>query len=141
MKIFMDSSIIIETLKGNKKAIEVVATLLGKVCDVELFINPIVFSETVFQLYYKKRFSLDEIKGFITKAKILAEDEVITRKSLDLIVEYNLKPNDALILATCKHYGIPYLISLDSDFRRACEKEGIILIDSFEKLMKAFGNE
>jgi predicted nucleic acid-binding protein len=37
-------------------------------------------------------------------------------------------------LATCKHYGIRYLISIDTDFPEPCEKEGIVLINSAEKL-------
>ena len=41
-------------------------------------------------------------------------------------------PNDALILATCKFYGIKYLISFDDDFRGACEGKNIVLIDSVE---------
>nr|WP_290902916.1 PIN domain-containing protein [Ferroglobus sp.] len=44
----------------------------------------------------------------------------------------NLLPNDALILATCKFYGIKYLISFDNDFRGACEGENMVLIDSVE---------
>ncbi len=134
MNFFIDSSIIIETLKGNKEAIRIIAVLFEEINYIDLFINPTVFSETIFQLYYKRKFSLDEIKEFIIKAKILAENEIIVRKSLDFIIKYNLKPNDALILATCKHYQIPYLISLDSDFNEPCEKEGIVLVNSVEKL-------
>ncbi len=49
--------------------------------------------------------------------------------------KHNLLSNDALILATCKYYRIKYLISIDtSDFKEPCEKEGIVLINSVEKL-------
>ncbi|NPA39161.1 MAG: PIN domain-containing protein [Thermodesulfobacteria bacterium] len=47
---------------------------------------------------------------------------------------YGLLLNDTLVLATCKHYGIKHLISIDSDFPEPCKKEGIILINSAEKL-------
>jgi len=60
----------------------------------------------------------------------------IIKLARKFILKYNLKPNDALILATCKHYNIPYLLSLDEDFKEACEEEGIVLIDSVEKLKK-----
>jgi predicted nucleic acid-binding protein len=50
------------------------------------------------------------------------------------IKTYKLATNDAIILATCKHYGIKYLISLDEDFKKPCKEEGIVLIDSVEKL-------
>jgi len=52
------------------------------------------------------------------------------------IKTYKLRPNDALILATCKHYGIPYLISLDEDFEESCKKEGITLINSSDSLKR-----
>jgi predicted nucleic acid-binding protein len=55
--------------------------------------------------------------------------------------KYKLKPNDALILATCKHYGIKYLISIDKDFPEPCEKEGIVLINSVEKLKEFLEKE
>ena len=54
---------------------------------------------------------------------------------------YNLKPNDAFILATCKYYNISYLISLDDDFQKPCEKEGITLINSAEKLKEILEKE
>jgi len=42
--------------------------------------------------------------------------------------EYGLLPNDALILATCKHYHIKYLATLDEDFIEPAKKERIKLI-------------
>jgi predicted nucleic acid-binding protein len=42
--------------------------------------------------------------------------------------KYNLLPNDAQILATCKIYGIAILASYDSDFATACQEEGITLM-------------
>ncbi|WP_366513876.1 PIN domain-containing protein [Thermococcus aggregans] len=60
----------------------------------------------------------------------------ITLLSTEISRKYGLLPNDALILATCKFYSIKYLISFDSDFENACKKEGIVLIDSLEKLRK-----
>jgi len=53
------------------------------------------------------------------------------------MVKYGLLPNDAMILATCKFYGIKYLVSFDSDFEKACEGEGIRLLKSIEEISKA----
>ena len=53
-----------------------------------------------------------------------------------VIEHYDLRPNDAIILATCKYYGIKYLISIDNDFPEPCKKEGVVLINSVEKLRK-----
>ncbi|MHC1583810.1 MAG: PIN domain-containing protein [Methanosarcinales archaeon] len=37
---------------------------------------------------------------------------------MELSWRYKLLPNDALIAATCKHYGIKRIATLDSDFKR-----------------------
>jgi len=42
--------------------------------------------------------------------------------------QYNLLPNDAIILATCKIHNITQLASHDKDFEAACKAEGITLL-------------
>ena len=42
--------------------------------------------------------------------------------------QYNLLPNDALILATCLNSGIKTIASFDADFKEACQNEGILLV-------------
>ncbi len=133
MEFFVDSSIIIETLKGNEKAVNIF-NILEKIDKLDLFINQTVVSESVFQLTYKRKFLIDEIKEIFDNFYFLRDNESIIELAFYLMNRYNLKPNDALILATCKQYNISYLISLDSDFKEPCKKEGIILIDSVEKL-------
>ena len=44
------------------------------------------------------------------------------------MANYNLLPNDAIILATCKLHGITQLASHDSDFIIPCQAEGIELL-------------
>ena len=50
------------------------------------------------------------------------EMSVITELPLDeffrVYAEYDLLPNDALIAATCKHYGIKKIATFDEDFKR-----------------------
>jgi len=36
----------------------------------------------------------------------------------EIVKNYGLLPNDALIVATCKHYGIKKIATFDEDFRR-----------------------
>ncbi len=36
----------------------------------------------------------------------------------EVMTSYGLLPNDALIAATCKHYGIKKIATLDEDFKR-----------------------
>jgi predicted nucleic acid-binding protein len=38
--------------------------------------------------------------------------------ALEIMKEYGLLPNDALIAATCRHYKINTLATFDEDFRR-----------------------
>ncbi|MGB2843084.1 MAG: PIN domain-containing protein [Halobacteriota archaeon] len=45
-------------------------------------------------------------------------NEEIFDVSKDVIKEYLLLPNDALIAATCKHHGINKIATFDSDFKR-----------------------
>ncbi|WP_229321286.1 PIN domain-containing protein [Larkinella knui] len=54
---------------------------------------------------------------------------------IDLMIKYNLLPNDALILSACLLHNIPYLASYDqTDFEKACAGEGVILISDFSDL-------
>jgi predicted nucleic acid-binding protein len=55
-------------------------------------------------------------------------------QSIDFMKIYNLLPNDALILATCKLENIAILASYDTDFTKACLNEGIKLISKVEDL-------
>jgi predicted nucleic acid-binding protein len=72
---------------------------------------------------------------FLLNFTIIPVTEKILKIAKMVIKEYGLLPNDAIILATCKDYGVKYLISIDrEDFTIPCEKEGIVLIDSVEKL-------
>ncbi len=137
MRIFVDSNIFIEALKkeGLKEAKKIWLEILDNYLRQEFCINLIIKNEVIFHLYVKKKLiNLKELKKFLSAFVNLEINSKIEDLMFDLIDKYNLKPNDALILATCKYYGIPYLISLDEDFCEACEKEGIGLIDSVEKL-------
>jgi predicted nucleic acid-binding protein len=66
----------------------------------------------------------------------LTDSQDIMSICLDLMQKYNLLPNDALILATCKIYQIRQIASFDStDFEKACLGENIKLIQRIEDLL------
>jgi len=67
-------------------------------------------------------------------ANFLEINRDVVSISNDLILKYGLLPNDALILATCKHYELDALASLDTDYREACREENISLISDAEDL-------
>jgi len=62
---FIDSSIIIEIFKGNKKAIEISEKLIF---NNSISINEVVYSEVMYQLCFKKKFSKDKIGYLLLKS-------------------------------------------------------------------------
>jgi len=62
---------------------------------------------------YKKFFE------FLKKFSILILENKCNVDDFQSIIEkFNLLPNDALIAATCKHYGIKKIATFDGDFKR-----------------------
>ncbi len=140
-RIFIDSSILVEYIKGTK------LSLLNKLVSHEnnsCFVNETVVSE--YLLYFlaingnaspkslKKSGKITEIFNqnfnhkFLLAFSFLASDENLFSLTPLLMAEYNLLPNDAIILATCKIHGITKLASHDTDFIIPCKAEGIDLL-------------
>lgn len=143
-KIFIDSSVLVEFKKQSKTALllELIATT-----EIELVINSIVLSEyTFYLLAIEGEKSLrtlkenQEINGIISKDQpedflslftVLQNGNEVIKEFLELMKKYNLLPNDALILASCKLNNIKTLASYDKgDFTIACAGENIKLIQS-----------
>ncbi|WP_460982594.1 PIN domain-containing protein [Spirosoma fluminis] len=72
--------------------------------------------------------------GVLSMLTFLEPGPAVVPLYLQYMEQYNLLPNDALILATCKLNGISQLASYDSDFAPACIGEGIQLIQSIADL-------
>jgi len=141
MKVFIDSSVLVEYMKGNST--EFYEALLLKNHE-GLFINQVVFSEFVFYFIALKsgkspltvkmaneipptlsnQNPLELLPGIIH----LEHNYEIARTSLGFMKKYNLLPNDALILATCKYYNINYIATLDADFLSPCSNLAITVI-------------
>lgn len=56
--------------------------------------------------------------------------EAAARMVPDLMADFNLLPNDALIVATCLSRNIGALASFDPDFHEVCQTNGLALLDS-----------
>jgi len=146
MKIFLDSSVLIEYEKQTKT--ELLQSLVQS--DHQILINPIVASEYLYQLLgilggrspmsicesgkINEVLSLHDTKTFLTGFQFLAIPEDALRLSVDFMKKYNLLPNDALILASCKIQEVKVLVSYDSDFYQSCVAEGIQLITKVSDL-------
>jgi predicted nucleic acid-binding protein len=151
MKIFIDSNVFIEHSKGNRNA----SILLEKAVGEELYINDVVYSEVAYifirivsgktHLDLKKDKKLVSTAGkkfvelifpSLKLATLLEINEEVVKISNSFILKYGLLPNDALILATCKYYGLDALMSLDTDYEEACREENINLISDVEDLKR-----
>ncbi|MBO8180825.1 MAG: PIN domain-containing protein [Archaeoglobus sp.] len=70
--------------------------------------------EVIFRYYYHFIGELVE-RGVL---KVLPVTYDIINASIEISWKYGLLPNDALIAATCKHYGIKKIATFDDDFTR-----------------------
>jgi predicted nucleic acid-binding protein len=141
MRIFLDTSILIEYIKGTK------TTLLERLIKEEnqLYINSIVYSEFMFHfisavtgkspftIKQKKRIkeilNIYEPIEFINQFEMLTDCVEIINQSYLFMKNYNLLPNDSIILSTCKFYKIEALATYDNDFKEIATKENIKLIN------------
>ena len=148
MKIFIDSSILIEYEKQSQT--EFFETLVAE--GHQLYLNIIVASEYLYRLIAirggKSPLTICEngkiaetlvghdTSEFLSSVSFLHVPPEAIPVGIELMKQYNLLPNDAMILATCKLESIPILASYDSDFAIACQKEAIVLISSKNALKR-----
>jgi predicted nucleic acid-binding protein len=150
MKLFLDSSVLIEYIKGNQT--ELLDKVIQPELRFELCINHIVFSEFMFHylslisnkspLTLKNSSAIQSLLKqhnpieFLQNFTVLPMNGIIMQTAYHFMECYNFLPNDALILSTCKHNKIQYLLSFDNDFEKACEKESIHLTNHFSDAEK-----
>jgi predicted nucleic acid-binding protein len=138
--LLIDSSVLIEYFNGNERAVGLMEQF--EESDDVLYINEVVFSEVVYILLgYFLGASPRTIKGhperlpkeLSTVFKVLEDfgfiptTQNVLFKARELIEEYALLPNDALILATCIEHGFS-LATMDDDFKVPAEKEKVEII-------------
>ncbi len=145
MKIFVDSSVIIEYLKGTQT--ELLEWFVEE--NFELYINSIVLSESLFHFLalkgqkspltlkvngeISKCLGESNLSDFLQRFTFIPDGAYVTSEVPLLMVKYNLLPNDAIILANCIHFQFQYLASFDTnDFQSVCGEENINLISSLE---------
>ena len=149
-RIFVDSSILVEYSKNTKT--ELLEYLISHISDFELCISETVLSEYTFHFLAKcgdkspltlkrdvaisnilsQNRQIESLLGFF---KIISGNKDLFPLYLRLMQQYNLLPNDALILATCLNNGIKTIASFDTDFKEACQNEGILLISDMAEYM------
>jgi predicted nucleic acid-binding protein len=140
-RVMVDSSVLIEYIKKRKT--ELLDSLLNE-NPIILYINETVISEFLFNFLKLNANasplslqSSKRIKGIMENSndhyllflfEYLETDSRIYNTVPQLMSKYNLLPNDAIILATCKMHNITKLASHDTDFVIPCQEEGIELL-------------
>ncbi len=140
-RVMVDSSVLIEYIKKKKTGL--LDSLLNE-DSIELYINETIISEFLFNflkinatasplsLQSSKRIKEIMESGndyyLLFLFEYLETDSRIYNTVPQLMSKYNLLPNDAIILATCKMHNITNLASHDSDFIIPCQEEGIELL-------------
>ncbi|MEM1670820.1 MAG: type II toxin-antitoxin system VapC family toxin [Archaeoglobaceae archaeon] len=130
--VFVDTNVLIRHLSGDKRAKKVVEKV--EMGEIDGYINQVVVSELIHvylrlftgrnSAYLKKNpevikaVNLEPVYDLLNIFNELSSSEIISRVSKELIMKYGLLPNDALIAATCKHYGIRKIATFDEDFKR-----------------------
>ena len=125
-KYFVDSNIIIESCKKNILAIDILRKYEK---DSFTYINPIVVSEVSYILKKKLKYTIKQIEPILNEFNILTVNKQIVTISYDYMHKYNMKPNDAMIAATCKYHEIPNILTMDNDFEQVCTNENITLLN------------
>ena len=132
MRVFIDSNVIIDLLRGKDKVLNFFELIDSE--EIVGFTNKIVFLETIHvYLILKtgkgpkelrknrgviKEVSLSPILEVFEIMEILPIDSISNEEISRVVNIYGLLPNDALIAATCKHYGIKKIATFDEDFKR-----------------------
>lgn len=143
--IFVDSSILIEYTKNSRP--ELFEALLEDERFDLCFGSPVI-SEYLFHFLAiagnKSPLSVKtsgQIGALLAKANpldifrpliFLPDAATLLPDSVRLMQQYNLLPNDAMIMALCKMHGIGGLASYDPDFESTCAGEGMLWIHSVE---------
>lgn len=147
MKIFLDTTILIEFEKNTRKELFVALLKSGH----ELYINSIVAGEYLHKLLgvlggksplsvreskkVKEILESHDTEKFLEQFHYLSIPKHAVKLSIQLMKKYNLLSNDALIVASCQLQDISILANYDSDFIEACRDEDITLLQKPEDLL------
>ena len=73
---------------------------------------------------------ISDVSNLLSALKITVLAPASYSEMFDVVRNYGLLPNDALIVATCRYYGIKKIATFDEDFKRVDFLEVVELKDS-----------
>ena len=113
-KVILDTNILIEILKGDKRTIAKVESLKRELC---------ISSITAMELFYgaRDRAEVKKLEKFILLFTLLYPDEALSRKAMELVKQYakshSLDIPDSLIAATALTQNCELFTYNRKDFR------------------------
>lgn len=153
MTIFVDSSVLVEYLKGNNDLFLKLLKARLAYARLRYAFNAAVLNEFLFYylaveskkapLTIKRNKLIQSVlsgtgyKAVLRQVHYLPDHPTFAEKVPDLMALYNLLPSDAFILATCRHHHVRYLATLDTDFSIPCTAEAISIINDESTLREA----
>ena len=121
MKIFLDTNFIINLIvytEHTEKAKEILSNILDSVFYTSINVVEEVMYITKKLTKMSNKETSEYVKNVIDNLKINVITDLPLSEFIEIFENYNLLPNDALIAATCKYYGINKIATFDDDFKR-----------------------
>jgi len=120
-KVFLDANYIIYMKYAEDDEIyEYCVELLKKLDEYEPITNMVAIDEVVWILWKKYSIDKEEIFDFLDRIveflTIIALDEADYKRLKELMLNYGLKPSDALHVSTISRTRTSYIISEDGEF-------------------------
>ena len=133
---FIDTNVIVKYFAGFEEARRLLEPVLAG--ELEGYINVVVYSEVLFTVlrlltgrnaYRLKgdpglvsRVAREKLRDYFEFLEVYFHELEVTsevkRLAFEVMRDYGLLPNDALIAATCRYYGIETVVTFDEDFER-----------------------
>lgn len=142
-KALLDSSILIEYRKGSNKDL---LNAMIKDPNWMLYVNQTIVSEYLFHHLaifggkaprtLKESGAIGAILQshdplpFLNLFEWLSDEFLSAQWVVEMMIRYNLLPNDARIICSSMQHGFEAFVSLDPDFVQPCLKENLVLIQS-----------
>ena len=102
----------------EETAFKIIISVCSEVLKSEKFFEIKEFYSQNSEKIKEIKLKMEALKTIKSCARILEINEDIFDLACEISIKYGLLPNDALIAATCKYYGISKIATFDEDFEK-----------------------